>query len=111
MITKGYFTKGIKEGIWKYWYSDGRLKMSSNWENGKLNGIYEQYNKAGVTINRILYKEGLKNGNCYWYLADTTIVKYFVNDIETVNNDVNSENNIFQLFFKNKNSSDTLKNK
>jgi hypothetical protein len=77
LITAGDFLYGAKSGIWKYWYSNGKLKASAPYKNGKLNGEVMYFSAMGAKTRTVEYKNGLIDGKEILYLADTTIVHKF----------------------------------
>ena len=62
LITKGYFYYGLKDGTWKYWYPDGKLKRVVNWNKGRMDGISRIYNKDGTLIRTLEYRNGQLKG-------------------------------------------------
>ncbi len=47
-----------KEGEWKYFFDNGRLRYSENFKNGLLDGYYKEYNQVGTLLVTLLYKDG-----------------------------------------------------
>lgn len=71
IIEEAYFEKGqltkkqlinqydkdsLKTGLWRSYYPNGTLKTEANYKEGKLNGLYKQYNKYG-SLEAINYME------------------------------------------------------
>lgn len=57
--AEGTFVKDKRNGVWKRYYPDGVLDYIEEYdENGKMNGAYRDYDKAGNMINEIEYKNG-----------------------------------------------------
>jgi len=94
LLTKGQFEKGAKQGGWKSWYPDGKLKNISTWENGKLYGLYEEFDHHGNPVLTINYVNGLKDGKALWYLQDTLLVRYYKADIEVSKENYSAKDNI-----------------
>ncbi|MDX1348738.1 MAG: hypothetical protein R3279_00750 [Putridiphycobacter sp.] len=46
-LINQYDEAGLKTGFWRTFYPNGTLKTEANYEAGKLNGLYKQYNKYG----------------------------------------------------------------
>ncbi len=42
-----YNQENKKEGYWREYHSNGKLKSEANYSNGKLNGLIKRYNKYG----------------------------------------------------------------
>ena len=51
-----YNEQGEKEGVWKLFYNDGKLKEERTYKSGKLNGYVKQYNNEGYLINAVRYQ-------------------------------------------------------
>lgn len=43
----GWFSKGLKYGLWKNWNEQGVLIEECSWSNGKKNGTYYRYDTQG----------------------------------------------------------------
>jgi hypothetical protein len=50
MITQGYFENGLKQGVWKFWYPDGTIKMQMKYRNGLPDREVKNYNSDGSLI-------------------------------------------------------------
>ena len=63
----GKYNKGIKDGIWREYHNNGQLYLKYSFNNGKLDGTEEIYNKKGLLTGLMTYKDGvlLKEVN-YW---------------------------------------------
>jgi hypothetical protein len=64
---KGWFKNGLKAGLWRNWDSGGKLLHATNWDKGKKNGPFEEYDISGVIIRSGLYKDGLLSGEIVEY--------------------------------------------
>ena len=65
--AKGTYKKGLKNGTWYDYYPGGFIPtIISNYKNGELNGIFQQFGRRGEPIYEINYKKGLKDG---WFIA------------------------------------------
>lgn len=53
-----YGPDGLKQGVWKEFYPDMKLKKEMNYKNDTLNGYYKEYETSGKVKNIILYKMG-----------------------------------------------------
>lgn len=52
------FLKGRKDGVERFWYSNGRLKEESQWFDGLANGIIRTWSEDGRLIRAVRYKKG-----------------------------------------------------
>lgn len=63
----GRFRSGNKTGKWVNFYPGGVVPaVSSNFKNGKLHGVFCQYDRRGNKMNEIHYKNDLKDG---WFIV------------------------------------------
>ncbi len=53
-----YNNEGLKEGLQKYYHSNGKLSMKGHWVNGKVNGTLVRYDKEGNITSVINYDAG-----------------------------------------------------
>ena len=58
----GKYWKHNKDGEWKEWYRDGRLKNKFYFNNGDLNGVCSRYSVRGDMIELAEYTDGKLNG-------------------------------------------------
>ncbi len=79
LLLVGYYKYGLKDSIWKSWYSDGKLKEVIEYKQGVYNGKYIAYSSDGVLLEEIHYKNGLKSGHHKTFLKDTVIVHKYNN--------------------------------
>lgn len=56
------YRQGVKEGVWKQYFSDGTLKLKATYENDLLQGLMIVYYPNGLPEVSGMYKNGLKNG-------------------------------------------------
>lgn len=61
-VILGKIKNGKKEGIWNYWYDDGRKKSEGTYKDGRPNGLYTEWNESGQKLIQITYKDGKVNG-------------------------------------------------
>ena len=47
-----------KEGVWKDFYDNSRLKTEARYKNGLLNGYLKKYDNTGKLISAVLYIDG-----------------------------------------------------
>lgn len=55
--------KGNKQGVWKEFYSDGKVKKEVDFRDNKINGYVKEYDKKGNLINAEKYTFGKKIEN------------------------------------------------
>ena len=49
---------GNKNGIWREYYTDGKIKKEENYKNDELDGVSKEFDEKGKTVSLIRYKEG-----------------------------------------------------
>ncbi|OFX27391.1 MAG: hypothetical protein A2041_10680 [Bacteroidetes bacterium GWA2_31_9b] len=99
LLVQGSFKLGLKDQVWKYWYSNGELKKVETWNKGKLNGIQVNYSHSGKIQNELNFKDGLLNGKCVYHSADTIITREYKNGNEIIKED---KAPLFERIFKKK---------
>ena len=52
-----YDRNGLKQGVWKEFYDDGKLKNESSFKDGRLNGLYKEFNEKGNLILVLKYED------------------------------------------------------
>lgn len=78
LAEHGRFYYGLKDGEWRDWYENGKLKTVTNWANGYKSGYYAKYDENGNIETLGTYKKNRKANRWINYkTADTT---YFKND-------------------------------
>jgi antitoxin component YwqK of YwqJK toxin-antitoxin module len=55
-------SNGVKNGVWKKLYLNGKVKVRANYKNGVLHGARETYYENGVISGRINYWNGKATG-------------------------------------------------
>lgn len=58
----GDFQSGLKEGVWKEWYSNGELKSVYHYSNGRQVKRFFHYDKSGKIIRKGRFFRGKKIG-------------------------------------------------
>ena len=53
-------TKGLKQGTWKNFYSNDKIKTESNYINDTLNGYYKEFDEKGNLVKIFRYRGGNK---------------------------------------------------
>ena len=63
LITKGGFAYGLKQGIWKYWNSQGILRYTVEYKDGLLDGEYIRYKQDGEVDFIHKYQDGKRQSD------------------------------------------------
>ena len=50
--------RGVKQGVWKEFYPDGKLKSEKTYKNGMLDGFYKEFNDKGNLVTVVKYAGG-----------------------------------------------------
>jgi antitoxin component YwqK of YwqJK toxin-antitoxin module len=58
---------GMRNGPWKLFYSDGKLRAEGAYKNGKRQGPWTYYYKSGKVEQKGNYNEDLSGGEWKWY--------------------------------------------
>lgn len=76
LLEQGIFKKGLKKGIWKKWYVNGKIETQQKWRDGKMDGEFLQYDDKGTLITKGKYSNNLQTGKWIDYIKkDTTLYK------------------------------------
>lgn len=76
LLSEGIVDKdGKKEGKWKYFYSDGKLKAEGNYISNLENGSWKFYFNDGSIEQNGEYKNGKYNGLWKWYYPGNQVKK------------------------------------
>ncbi|NQY07265.1 MAG: hypothetical protein HRT68_14005 [Flavobacteriaceae bacterium] len=62
LAEKGEFKRGLKHGVWKSWFENGKLKSITSWKKGTKDGIMITYNEDGKLLTRGRYVKNIKEG-------------------------------------------------
>lgn len=65
----GEYNLGLKDGVWKCWYINGKLMQKETYKKGLLHGEYAKWAETGQLIANGYYKKGLKSG-VFIYVVD-----------------------------------------
>lgn len=49
---------GLKQGVWKEFWPNGKVKAEGRWLNGKKDGYFKEYNEFGNLLNVTKWKDG-----------------------------------------------------
>ncbi len=75
LIKEMIYIKEKIEGIVKYYYESGELKIEESWKNNQKNGIAKKYNRDGKVILEIEYKDGKETGIYREYYSNGQLKK------------------------------------
>jgi len=81
LAEKGLFTKGLKDGVWKFWNQNGILIHQENWSKGTQIGKQLYYSEDGLIQKTVVYK----SNQTQIIARDTTIVKTKKTILTTIN--------------------------
>ena len=70
--SEGEWKEGKKDGLWKTYYGNRKLKAVGNWKKGKKDGLWTNYHLNGRFSSKESWIEGKKDG--LWKI-------YYNNDI------------------------------
>lgn len=62
--------EGRKEGEWKYFFSDGSIRSTGNYNNNLQSGTWKFYYNNGKTEQTGVYKNGKTDGLWKWYFEN-----------------------------------------
>jgi hypothetical protein len=74
-IINGQYQNGKREGLWSFYFPDGRLHISVPYSNGKEEGSAKYYNQDGGLYAKLEYHEGKMIQSILYHSGDSTIVK------------------------------------
>lgn len=74
---KGSFNQGLKTGVWKRWFEDGKLESIQDWKDGEKEGMLTVYNEEGKIIREYNYHKNLLSGQQLDVINDTLTRKLF----------------------------------
>jgi len=77
MQRTGVYNNLQRQGAWMDYYADGTKHILTTFENGELNGLYEEYNSDGSLLKRGNYIKNLKEGDWYVFRSDSTLETYY----------------------------------
>jgi len=52
------FHNGLKDGMERFWWPNGKLKEEGQWFAGKANGVFREWKENGETLKVVRYKNG-----------------------------------------------------
>ena len=74
VLVEGTYNLGKREGVWKTYYPNGKLKRSEPYHDNELDGKSVFYWENSVKKAEYTYVHGLLNGNVYQYDIDGNVL-------------------------------------
>lgn len=56
--AEAHFLEGEKDGMERFWYSNGQLKEEGQWFNNRANGLMRSWSEEGKLTKAVRYKNG-----------------------------------------------------
>ena len=69
LCEKGNYNLNMRDGLWESYYKNGKMKVSSNFIDGKFDGEYKAYYKDGNIQSNGYYRNGKHDGKWYYYYS------------------------------------------
>jgi antitoxin component YwqK of YwqJK toxin-antitoxin module len=85
---EGDYLDGVREGIWKHYYSGDILEFEGNFIDGTPDGLHKWYYKNGKVSVQGKYVMGMKEGDWKYYTEEgkTYLIIRFEDGIEKAYN-------------------------
>ena len=82
MQQETFFVNDKPQGIEKYFYPDGTLRLVARWKDGQLNGVVKNYDENGVLELESTFENDLRQGPTILYYPDGKVKResHFVQD-------------------------------
>lgn len=75
---------GYRNGLFKRYHQNGKLKAKGNYIGGKKNGLFKAYDLNGRLVENLIYKDGKIVTNFRLIIGDTNIEDVNVYDLEAM---------------------------
>lgn len=62
LAEQGVYKNGLKIGLWKNWFENGKIETTQIWKSGQKNGTFIKHNSFGEIIEKGNFKKNLKHG-------------------------------------------------
>lgn len=93
---EGYYEHGIKIGMWMKYWSNGQLKIRTEYdEDGNESGMHMEWNRFGRCTKVFRYDAGMLDGVCETYNPDTGL------PLETAVYKAGQQHGLYVLRYKN----------
>lgn len=77
IIGEGIFTDaGLKEGLWKEYYPDGKLKATGNYISDRKNGSWKYFYNSGQLEQLGVYVNGKADSTWNWYYPSGKLLRH-----------------------------------
>lgn len=73
LAEAGKFKYGLKEGYWKLWFENGKLKSEAYWSSGQMDGSYYEYDNNGLLLLKGKYRDNKRHGTWIDYIKKDTL--------------------------------------
>lgn len=74
LAEQGSFKKGLKTGLWKTWYPNGKMETAQKWSNGIRSGKFYHYDPNGGIMETGSFKSDKKHGTWIDYVKKDTLI-------------------------------------
>lgn len=109
LAEHGFFNYGLKDGQWRDWHENGKIKSVTDWSNGYKSGKYYLYEENGEILISGSFKKGIKSNTWINYkTADTT---YHKNDSVYSEKPKSKASKFISKIFKKRDSVEVAKKK
>ena len=71
--SQGTYFYGLEEGLWKYWYKDGKIREEANYIEGKLNGSVKIWFNNGQAQNEGFFRFNIQDSAYISWFTDGKI--------------------------------------
>lgn len=78
LIKEGLYKKGERQGKWTYYFRNGVVRMTENYESGILVGSFQEFYKSGVLHKEGSYKNGKLSGHYLTYFENGKLQEEFI---------------------------------
>jgi antitoxin component YwqK of YwqJK toxin-antitoxin module len=79
-LAEEHYIKGKADGVWKYWYPDGKQKLQISLKDGKQHGVRTEWGETGEKRFEANYVDGKLHGTATrWFPDGRKIVQTYDN--------------------------------
>lgn len=81
LMEQRFYTHGVKTGLMKTWWENGKLQSLVRFKNGEYDGTSFEWNRQGVMIRKMHYVMGYEEGEQrQWYDDGSVRSDYIIKD-------------------------------